>query len=205
MSEASIRSGIFKWIKKVVPTVWSQTADIDDDDQPIRVSRPANTIAFRWFIQDAPRPAVPVILARLSNDVRIGKDSAGEIDTDDNNRSYSGDREEMLYLEFYGSGGKDILRSIRNATQDDTAAPSVRVDGFAVVECGPVVDASAFLDSMPEPRSNMDLRIRYSETWTTGDDTVSTIEHAEMSGEIDGADALPDQHVNPIPPEEPTP
>jgi hypothetical protein len=51
----------------------------------------------------------------------------------------------------------------------------------------------------------MDIRIRYAEAWTTGDDTVSTIEHAEMSGKIDGYAALPDQHVNPIPPEEPTP
>jgi hypothetical protein len=182
------------------------TSGVDDDDQPVETPRPTGAPEFLWDYDDTSRPAVPFLHGLLTNENRIGRDGASAPSNSTGSVSYCGDRETMLYLQAVGSGSRDMLNSIRNATQDNTVAPSITVDSFCFVESSNITNVSSFIDSMPEPRSALDLRLRYVETWTTGSDLPGIIEHVEASGEIDGAAALPDQHINPAPPEpEPVP
>ena len=66
-----------------------------------------------------------------------------------------------------GIGSIDLLKSIRNAIEDTTIRATIAANNFTVIESRPIIDAHQYLDSMPEDRGTMDLRIRFVDSWTT--------------------------------------
>jgi hypothetical protein len=137
-------------------------------------------------MEQGSRPATPILEGRLSADVRIGRDSvsapsmvAGHV----GEQTITGDREFVLYLEYFGPGALDALKTIRNATNVPLLLAPLQQNKIAVVDCMQVMDAHEFLDSMPEDRATLDIRMRYSETMTT---TPGIIEHANITGKVDG-------------------
>jgi len=155
MSEATLKTDIFNWLQSIVPALWVGEGDL----------RPANKTAFVWHMLDNSRPATPVLEGRLSTRNRIGRDSWEQ--NANGSQNYTGDREEMLYLHFFGNGAEDVLTSIQNAIEDTTMRPTYETNGFLIVENHPIIDAHQYLDSMPEDGATLDLRIRFIDTWST--------------------------------------
>ncbi len=179
MTESTLRQAIYTWLSSVLSALW--VGDLSE--------RPDNKIAFVWHMEDQTRPATPILEARLSNESRIGRDSIGPVSNMAGHvgeQKMTGDREEMLYLTLFGPGAVDYLRLIRNATEDNALRATFDDDSFIVVECMPILDAHEFLDSMPEDRATMDLRLRFIDTWTTNCGGI--IEIVNMDTEVDGVD-----------------
>jgi len=171
MTESELKTAIYTWLATVVSTLWVGNL----------AARPDNKTAFVWHMDNDGRPATPLLEARLSNDSRVGRDYPGAIDIH-GSVAYTGDREEMVYLTAMGELAVDILKTIRNAVEDTTVHPTFSVNKFIIVEAHPIVDAHQYLDSMPESRATMDLRIRFVDTWTTASGKPGTIDTANMTG-----------------------
>jgi hypothetical protein len=173
MTEAELKNNIYTWLKTIVPALY--VGDLS--------ARPAGSIVFVWHMLSVTREASPILEGRIAVDTRIGRDTPSSPDVH-GSETYTGDREEMLYLHFFGKNSVDYLKSIRNATQDATVRPTVNANGFTVVECHPVLDAHQYLESMPEDGATVDMRIRFIDTWTTESGKPGTIETADMTGKV---------------------
>lgn len=169
MTEATLKTNIYNWLKLIAPTLWVGAGN----------ARPTNTIAYVWHMDENARPATPLLEGRLSLNSRIGRDMPGSPDIN-GSQTYTGDREEMLYLTAIGKGSIDLLNTIRNSIEDTTIRPTISANSFLVVEAQPVMDAHQYLDSMPEDRATLDLRIRFIDTWTTASGKPGVIETAPM-------------------------
>ena len=124
---------------------------------------------FQWM----KAPHHEIICKALQRDMPGSPDINGS-------QTYTGDREEMLYLTAIGKGSIDLLNTIRNSIEDTTIRPTISANSFLVVEAQPVMDAHQYLDSMPEDRATLDLRIRFIDTWTTASGKPGVIETAPM-------------------------
>ena len=173
MTEANLKTYIFTWLQLIVPALWVGAGN----------ARPANKTAFLWHMDNNARPATPLLEARLSNDSRIGRDAPSSPDSY-GSQTYTGDREEFLYLTAMGKGSIDLLKSIRNAIEDTTIRATIAANNFTVIESRPIIDAHQYLDSMPEDRGTMDLRIRFVDSWTTASGKPGTIDTANMTGTV---------------------
>jgi hypothetical protein len=169
MSEATLKTAIFNWLQTVIAALWVGVGN----------ARPANKIAFVWHMDQNARPATPLLEARLSNDLRIGRDVAKQ--NSNGSQSYTGDREEMIYFTAMGPGAMDTLKTIRNAVEDETLRPTMAANSFTVVEAHQIIDAHTYLDSMPEDRGTIDLRIRFVDTWSTVAGKPGIIETANIT------------------------
>jgi len=167
VTEATLKTAIFDWLQTIVTTLW--VGDLS--------ARPINTIAFVWHMNDVSRPATPILEGRMSNENRIGRDTPGSPNVN-GAQTYTGDREEMLYLTAIGTGALDVLKSIRNAVEDMTVRPTIAANSFTIPDCQAIVDAHIYLDSMPEDRATLDMRIRFVDTWTTASGKPGIIETA---------------------------
>lgn len=176
MTEATLRTAIYTWMKSIVPAFWvGGPADLEHP------TRPSGSIAFIWHMEENSRPATPFLECRISIEQRIGRDAPAGPDVYGSFK-YTGDREAMLYMTSFGPGAMDTLKSIRNATQDTTVIPTMAANGFLIVEAHPIVDAHQFLDSMPEDRGTLDLRIRFIDTWTTASGAPGEIDTVNQTG-----------------------
>jgi hypothetical protein len=133
-------------------------------------------------MEDSSRPATPILEGRLSSDVRIGRDKQLAPDAITDQSVVYGDREIMFYLTAFGIGSVDNLKTIRNAIEDNMTRPTYSVNNFAIAECSPILDAHVFLDTMPEDRATMDLRLRYIDSWTNA---PGIIQHVHANGHVD--------------------
>ena len=171
MTEISLRENLYDWIQGVLNSFL-----------------PANAATFIWHMQDISRPSTPILEGRLSNDIRIGRDTVNAPDND-GVQIVDGDREFVLYLTYFGTGAWNALQVIRNATHDPYQVGLLQSNGIAIIECHPILDAHVYLDTMPEDRATMDIRMRLVDSWTT--QSAGLIEHANASGKINGVAALP--------------
>ena len=172
MTESILKTDIFNWLLAVIPTLYVGDLSV----------RPAGTIAFVWHMSDISRPATPLLEGRLSNDARIGRDYSKQ--NSNGSQAYSGDREEWLYFTSIGPGAVDTLKSIRNSIEDTTARPTFAGNSFIIIETQPIVDAHQYLDSMPEDRATLDLRIRFLDAWSTAAGKPGIIETANQTGKV---------------------
>ena len=174
-TEAQLRSALFRWIRTVITTIW----------QGVESVRPASgTVEMVWHMQGEGRPGTPFIEGRLGGDVGLGRDVA-ETQTDGSQTLY-GDREIMLYLAWFGPGAMDGLKAIRNAAGNAAQTATLYEAGIAIRSPEPVLDAHQYLDTMPEDRATLDLRLGFVDSWNTGSGQPGVIESAGMSGKIDG-------------------
>jgi hypothetical protein len=169
--ELYLRESIFDWIQIVVPEVWAGQADF----------RPRESIEFIWHMEEEGRPRTPLLQGRLAHTLRIGRDTIGNI-LPQGNYQITGDREIMLYLTSYGEQASGALRTIQNKINDPTLLVSIQLKGIAIIDAEPIIDAHVYLDSMPEERATMDIRLRFIHQWSTALGSPSVIETVNDTG-----------------------
>ena len=177
MTEQALRDYIYLWLATILTTLWTGTGG----------TRPAGKVEFVWHMEENSRPLIPILEGRIGMDNRLGRDSISNpvaSGPTGYKQTMAGDRECMLYLHWFGTGALDGLKTVRNMVEDPILRPMILRDYFTVVEVHPVIDAHQYLDTKSEDGATLDLRLRYSESWT-GD--IGIIEHAKIRLEIDGA------------------
>jgi hypothetical protein len=165
---------LYDWLVPILG-LWEEGRN---HDQPLRT---AGQPVMVWHMQQAPRPATPLLEGRISAIVKIGRDSIGAPD----HNGYSkivGTREYMLYLQYFGDRAIDNLIKIRDACEDPGRLGILYASGTTPVEASEPLDAHAFLGTMPEDRAMMDIRFRTTTKWVSRGETP--VEEVVATGRI---------------------
>ena len=175
ITETKLQDAIFDWLSTVV-SIWDGTG-----------TRPAGKIQFVWHFQQEPRFSLPLIMGRVSGVDKIARDwfsqPVEEIISSVNmfNRQHSGTREFTLYLESFGEEAFAQLAAVQDACDDIQSLATLWEQGITIIEPSSIVDAHAFLGTMPEERATLEIRMRTSsESFRSS----SIIEAVELHGII---------------------
>lgn len=176
LSETTIQDGIFDWLDEV-GAIWNGTG-----------TRPTDLPLFVWHMEQEPRFALPLLMGRISGTGKVGWDFFGqpvdEVISSVNMypRQRSGTREFTLYLEAFGKQAFDVLAKVQDACDDISSMVDLYSAGITVVDCGTVVDAHAFLGTMPEERATLEINMRTTSESILG--SIGIIEKVELNGII---------------------
>ena len=98
------------------------------------------------------------------------------------NAKMNGTREFMLYLQYIGADALDKMCIVRDSIEDPGFLDMLFDRGVTPVDASEPIEASEYLDSMPEERAVLDIRFRSSVEWLTN--VGSPIEHIEAEGTL---------------------
>lgn len=157
MTESEIKSSIYDWFSSATGI----TVIFDDQAEGKRPAKPYGTI-------------------RIISQVNVG-DQQRQIDAD-GIATIAGWRRMLISLNVIGPGAidymNDALMSLSKQTVLDDFFWS---DGIAIVDKGPVQNLTTLLETVFEPRAQMDLTISYAQEDT---DDVGYIESVEVNDDI---------------------
>jgi hypothetical protein len=155
ISEASFQDAIYDWIDAFLP-LWSGVGD--------RNGKPMLT----WHMQQAPRPTTPMIMARISVLRGVGMDyfSQPRAELIDEVTKLavqqSGTREFTLYLEYFGPDAISQLSKIKDNCLNTWTAGPLESAGICIFDSGNILDAHAFMGTVPEERALLEIQMRTS-------------------------------------------
>lgn len=168
LDEKYLQRRIYEWINTLFP-LWDTAG-----------TQPAGTVTMIWHMQDLGRYPTPILMGRISAIGRVGRDAVFPPDNTGNRRQ-AGARGFMLYLQYFGAGALTALSKIYDASDDGECTAVLRADGIVPIERQDVLDAHAFVDTMPEERAMLDIRFYTTSEWFT---QIDVIESVDMTGEI---------------------
>lgn len=153
--ENVLQEAIYDWIDAFLP-LWDGTGS--QNGKPL----------LTWHMQQAPRPATPLIMARISGLRRIGQDyiSRPRNEMIDSVMKpavqQSGTREFTLYLEYFGPNASDAFSKIVDASQNRFSMGPLESVGICIFNNSSIADAHQFLGTVPEERALVELEMRTS-------------------------------------------
>lgn len=140
----------------------------------------AETLVFAD--QNAPRPALPYWIMKVSVQRGIGIDSQSQGVDDDGNMTIKGVREATVQVQRIGTGAIDSCTDLRDNLAKVTVGEQWQTAKIAMYDIGDVQDIPFPLDnSQLEPRAVLDIFVRFS---TSLLDNVGTIETVVVSGDF---------------------
>ncbi|HMD67759.1 MAG TPA: immunoglobulin domain-containing protein [Chitinivibrionales bacterium] len=168
LDEKYLQRRLAEWINSIF-LLWDGTG-----------TQPPGTVAMIWHMQTNTRFPTPFLMGRISAIGRVGRDAVFPPD-DAGKRRQAGARGFMLYLQFFGPEALTALSKIYDASDDGECTAVLRADGIVPIERQDVIDAHAFVDTMPEDRAMLDIRFYTTSEWFT---QIDVIESVDMTGEI---------------------
>jgi len=141
-----------------------------------------------WSFANAPQPPLPYITLNLLNINSTGPDY--ETPPNDNGEAaLFGNRELVLEVNYYGSGGIDVLEKLRTSIQQFDIKQTLNAAGIVFIDRELSQNLTFLQDSLYEERHLMEFRFRYSNQGPVADVfDVGIIEHVGMEGEFDKGD-----------------
>ena len=180
MNETNLQNAIASWLKVIYPAMM----DVAKIDITTRIK---GQLILLWHMQEVGRPKTPFIMGRISAVTKPGRDSfepplysGGHV-----SQKHHGDRNFMLYLEYFGNDALAQLSKVTTACDDTKTIDTLRAGGCTVIRPGSVVEAHAYLGTIPEDRAMLDIEMRTYED-ETQTDLITIVEHANINGEVDG-------------------
>lgn len=146
--------------------------------------------------QNAPRPALPYWTMRLQSVRKLGMDYHSQGVTVGGDETVSGTREGTVAMQYHGSGAVLKCMTLRDDLARTTAQDQWRLNDIACFNAGEVQNVPFLLDNEQlEPRSAIDLFIRFGSTLT---DNVGVIETVIADGEYATSGSIPNPDLDQI-------
>ena len=182
MTEETLQNAIATWLAGVITGLMVGNAT------PM-TERTSGQPVLLWHMQEMGRFKTPLLMGRISAVTAPGHDSFEPpyITTVHSvnyvNQRRHGDRNFMLYLQYFGNTAFDQLSKVKTVCYDSKKLDTLRAGGCTVIRAGTVLEAHAFLGTMPEDRAMLDLEMRTYEDETQVDQ-ITVVEHAKINGKV---------------------
>lgn len=140
-----------------------------------------------WLYLNAPRPTLPYISLNKTNFSKIGWDY--ETPPDDEGRAaLFGNREFLLEINYYGTGGLDVFEKLTTSLQSEPVIQALADKGVVFIDKVMQNNIAELMDTTFEERHIMELKFRCSNQGITDPDTFATglIQTVEVGGTTSG-------------------
>jgi hypothetical protein len=142
-----------------------------------------------WADQNSPRPQLPYWTVRVQGRRKIGRDDRSPGVDANGIQQIFGVREATVQLQRIGPDSDELMAFFRDQISKVSVRDAWFLSKVPVYDMGPVNNVPYQMDGGHlEPRSSLDLFIRYGAML---DDDVGVIETVEMGGQYETADATP--------------
>ena len=145
-------------------------------------------INFIWHMQQMPRLDTPLLMGRITNIQKIGRDwnSQPREETIDSVNvmamQQSGTREFSLFLEFFGPNSLTEIAKVQDACDNVPGLIELFDAGITVIDCTNASELHTFLGTVPEDRSIIELKMRTSSENIRAD--LDIIESVQLIGTV---------------------
>ena len=178
LTEKELQDHIFDWLQEILP-LWDGTG-----------TRSTTEIVFVWHFQDLGRYKTPVLEGRITDITKIGRDYIASPD-ENGDVNITGNREFTLILNYFGEGAIGQLEKVANATEDPVLLALLQSVGVATVDYSPIIDLHEFVDTAPEERAKLEIRMRHDSSWTSNPNSIEKlIAVGSITGDISGFDTV---------------
>lgn len=144
-----------------------------------------------WAFANSPQPTTAYITLNLLEITQTGWDYETP-PNDDGDTALFGNRELTLEVNYYGSGGIDILEKLRTSIKQYDVEAALNAAGLFYIDRGLSTNLTFLQDNVYKQRHLMEFRFRYSNQGVGNPNLydVGIIERVAMEGEFDKGDGV---------------
>ena len=135
-----------------------------------------------WADQDAPRPTLPYALLKILTFVKVGMDE-NRLRDDDVEVDIVGQREMTISLNTLGVSAFENMAALQNSLCLDAVRELFNAANLAYASDTGPTDISQLLETVIEPRAQMDIVFHHAQVTT---EDQGRIEEVELGGIVDG-------------------